>query len=806
MKTLSQVILESSKKYPNNVCLRDKEGDYTYSEVNKKSNVFANYLISQGITNSRIAINLPRGKNIVIAILGIMKAGCSYVPLDPEYPNERIKDIYLDSNFAKIVTLKGVMKADFSKDGIGFTKDALLDYNEIMNNNSDETDVDNADLNGECVIFFTSGSTGKPKGVIHSNRFFYIECIKNYLDIKEESLRFANPARFTFVASALLYLSMVTGGSYYVMAADEVVNLERIKEVIDTYDINAMFMPPKLTNSLLSTYKDVKLDFICMGGEKIQQIPNTTIRLVNLYGATEAGTMLINDVHLGDKDGIMGTCPFENSQTFLVDDDNNIITEKNVIGEFCVTSPAVSMGYCNLAELTAAKFVKVPDGSDRIMFKTADLMAYDDNGTLVFHGRKDYMVKLNGYRIELGEVETVMAKYEAVKEVVCAVKNVNGGDSLVCYYVKNANFEINDVLLRQYAVEHLPHYMVPSIWIALDKLPTNANGKLDRLSLPEPKITIGHEIVKPTSPEEAIYLKVARKILPEVEFGVTDDLESLGLNSMLCIQYVNELNELGIKVSVGDVMHHRNIKALINSSRRLFWFYKPYDPTKPVLVCTQGILYTNPLIDKYEDWSELFNVFVFDNIINHYQLLFEDGNIESVSLFYSDLLEMNVPADAKIAGFIGFSWGGDLASKLVNEYVKRNPDATKPFLVLCDSYTSVMGKGKVLAADDIKQYFDKHNIDLNAKDTFMRRNTVVLLNYDRDTSVEHYKGHVVYFNAFVGATDEYRERKMGIIKSIFEDLEVIDCVDMDHNDLFIKEEMRPRYMELFKRLLSESCF
>ena len=801
MKTFSQLVFDSTLKFPNNVGLRDKNGSYTYSEINKKSNIIANYFISLGITNSRIAINLPRGKDIVIAILGIMKAGCSYVPLDPEYPNERIKDIYLDSDFAKVITLKGLMKADFSKEGIGFSEDILLDFNDVLSSNGDDTDVDKSDINGECVIFYTSGSTGKPKGVIHSNRFYDSEGVCEFLDIKEGYLKFASAARFTFAASNFIVFSFATGGSYYVLSADEVVNLERIKEVIDTYDINAMFMPPKLTSSFLSTYKDVKLDFICMGGEKIQNIPNTNIKLVNIYGATEAGTMLVNYVCLGDKEGTMGKCPFENSETFLVDDDNNIITEKNVIGEFCIVSPTVSLGYCNLPELTSQKFVEVPDGSGRIMFKTADLMAYDDNGTLIFHGRKDYMVKLNGYRIELGEVETVMAKYEAVKEVVCAVKNVNGGDSLVCYYVKKANYEINDALFRQYATEHLPHYMVPSIWVALDSLPTNANGKLDRLSLPEPKITIGHEIIKPTSPEEAIYLKIARKILPEVKFGVTDDLESLGLNSMLCIKFVNELNELGIKVSVGDVMHHRNIRALVNNSRRLFWFHKPYDPAKPVLVCTQGIIYTNPLIEKYEDWSELFNVFVFDNIANHYELLFEDGNIESVSLFYSDLIEMNVPADAKIAGFIGFSWGGDLASKLVNEYVKRNPNVPKPFLILGDSYTSLLEKAKIFSDDELDKYCEKHGLDPNVRETIMRRNTVVLLNYDRDISVEHYKGHVVYFNAIIGVTDEYMEHKMGIIKSLFEDLEIIDCEDMDHNDLFIKKEMRPRFMEVFKRLL-----
>lgn len=803
MKTLSEVILESAKKYPENVGLRDKNGSYTYSEINKKSNILANYFISQGIINRRIAISLPKGKDLVVAILGIIKAGCSYVPLDPEYPDERIRDIYLDSGFAKVITLKGVMKADFSKDGIGFSEDTLLYYNEIIDNNGDDTDVNKADLDGECVIFFTSGSTGKPKGVIHSNRLFDLEGMCKYLDIKDEGLRFANPARFTFVASTLLYLSMATGGSYYVMAEDEVVNLERIKEVIDIYSINAMFMPPKLANSLLSTYKDLKLDFICMGGEKIQKIPNTNIRLVNIYGATEAGTMLINDVHFGDKDGTMGICPYENSEILLVDDDNKIITEKNVIGEFCLVSPTVAMGYCNLPELTSKKFVKVPDGSDRIMFKTADLMAYDDNGTLIFHGRKDYMVKLNGYRIELGEVETVMARHEAVKEAVCAVKSINGGDNLVCYYVKKPNYEINDVILRQYAVDHLPHYMVPSIWIAMDKLPTNANGKFDRLSLPEPKITVGHEIVKPDSPEEALYLKIARKILPDVEFGVTDDLEGLGLNSLLCIQYVSELNELGVKVSVGDVMRYRNIRALIKSSRRLFWFYKPYDPAKPVLVCTQGILYTNPLIDKYDDWSELFNIFVFDNIMNHYELLFEDGNIDSVSLFYTDLLENNVPHGARIAGFIGFSWGGDLANKVACEYAKRNPDVTKPFLVLGDSYTSMMGKARLFTAEELKQYFNAHDIELSVKETLMRRNTVVLLNYDRDMSLEHYTGHVVYLNAFIGKTDEYIENKINIIKGIFGDLEIIDCKDMEHNDLFLKPSMRPRFMEIFKRLLSE---
>lgn len=588
MYTIIQKLTEIAEKYPKNKAVVDAKGWYSYERLETISDVLAQTIINRAdemgicipelIVNSksgiRIAVIFPRVKEYVVASIGTIKSGCVIVPIDPTYPTERIQNILEDGYCQLIVTTKDVLQDlrgrtenDFLT-GLGYGDKQLIVMEDILEMSPKDAQVPVFDLScneNEGIIIFTSGSTGKPKGVIQSQSAFTC-CEGGYCvpgGVHSDNTWACMPS-FTFLAHLTdIYRPLTVGGSVYIINEEELMDIRLLHDVLVKNKIDYMFMPPKLADTMLSTFDDLPMKAIICAGEKLRHKPKTDVLLIDIYASSEFGGALSRIVKDDDEDTLLGYL-MEGCNGFLLDENGNRITEPNVVGEFCVTGPTLFLGYNNMPELTAEKFVECPFIKGERMIKSGDLMAMREDGAFMYHGRCDSMVKLNGYRVELGEVETVLSKHEKIDELACVLKKVNGGDNLCLYYATTDGNPIDEAELKEFGAKNLAHYMIPSIFVHMDKLPRNANGKLDRKNFPEPVKTV-KDYVAPSTPTETKIQAIVADVLcltPE-EVSVTTELVSLGMNSLLTMQVIVEISDkMGLDISMKDMLSMGNIRMI----------------------------------------------------------------------------------------------------------------------------------------------------------------------------------------------------------------------------------------------------
>lgn len=354
-RTLAAGFTRSYELYPSAEAVMDINGSYTYEELEKRSNRLAHKLVEMGLAGCRVAVIMPRTREFVTAVLAANKAGAAYVPIEPDYAAGRVANIYEDAGFKAILTDRGALQPSVRTVCSQIPDDHILYVSEIAENGGNTEHIDNSDVEGECVLLYTSGSTGKPKGVIHSGHFFDLDPIIDKAGYKDQKMNFASLARFTFLASIFMGMPLFTGGAFYVLNEDESINMGAMNDIIQAHSIDGAFMPPKLAYSFFSMYPDSGLKFLFMAGEAMLQVPDTEAALYNLYGATEAGAVLINTVHRGEKSGLLGVPVYDDAIIYLLDEKGSVITENNKKGELCISSRAMSLGYSNLPELNHEK-------------------------------------------------------------------------------------------------------------------------------------------------------------------------------------------------------------------------------------------------------------------------------------------------------------------------------------------------------------------------------------------------------------------------------------------------------------------
>ncbi|MGL5937156.1 MAG: non-ribosomal peptide synthetase, partial [Phocaeicola sp.] len=339
-------------------------------------------------------------------------------------------------------------------------------------------------------------------------------------------------------------------------------------------------------------------------------------------------------------------------------------------------------GYWNRPDLTADKFINCPFIDGERMYRTGDLVRWNEAGELEYLGRIDTQVKLRGFRIELGEIESRAIQFDAIQSAVAEVKTVSQNQMLCLYYTSEN--EISETVLRTFFADSFADYMIPTFYMRLDSMPLTPNGKVNRKVLPMPTNVITVKNVQPLNDLEARVLEIARELLPGIEFGVTDDLFSVGMNSLLAMRFVSRLHSLHLNIRVPMVMVNRTIRSILNGNRELFWFYKKYDALKPTLVFVHGIVSLSATLDKFAIWYETFNIFVFEPTDSHFEILFENSSYNDVVHFYLNILEQNLPEDVRLFGFMGFSWGGKIAYNLAGHWSELKGQL--PAVIMGDTY------------------------------------------------------------------------------------------------------------------------
>ena len=560
MTTLIQKFLEQAGKRPNHAAALDIHGAYTYAQLNRRSAYLAERILKllsdEGKRRGRIALLLPRTKEYLAALLAVLRAGCAAVPMDAEYPAERVRAMLEDVGCSLCVTTK-----DREQD-VGGVKRLFLE--DVFPAGADVPEADEAldfsDLDAEGLILYTSGSTGKPKGVIHRQRVLNVnpETMDGMLPLSENT-RTLCIAGFSFIASLIdLTLPLFFGGSVYIANETERKNVDMIWALLKKRQITGMFLPPQMYGVMRKLHGPLPLQYVLLSGEKAQAEHTADDPPVyEFYGASESPAMLTHPLGEGDAHSLGKPC--RGIAAYLMDEEGQFVTEPGVIGELCIDSPYMAMGYHGLPEETAKKFTTHPSLPGKRLFHTGDYMAWDETGDLIFHGRKDHMVKIRGYRVELDEVRRAAARYPGVEEAACVPVHVNGGDHICCYYTGQ---EISKDALKAFIGASLPEYMVPEYCVHLDAMPRNDRNKVDYQALKAMELKTEEAAYEPPMTElEADICKAFSEALGVERVSAAADFFDLGGTSLSAAVLISHV-EKAAALSFQDVSAHPTPRAL----------------------------------------------------------------------------------------------------------------------------------------------------------------------------------------------------------------------------------------------------
>ncbi|MEM9896903.1 MAG: amino acid adenylation domain-containing protein, partial [Bacteroidota bacterium] len=539
-KTLVELFEEQVKQTPEDIALVFEEEQWTYEQLNKVSNQIGGYLRETYHIQSddRVGIKLERGAWMVAAILGILKSGGAYVPIDGKYPQGRINYMIEDSDCKVVLDRKELEKFQWVKQN--YSNENLL------------TQTKSYHL---AYVIYTSGSTGKPKGVMVEHHSVNA-LVKNvdYVTLDTDTILLQNASISFDAATFEIWGSLLNGGSL-VINSDSLGDVFKLEELISNQEINTVFMTPALFDEFSRSLPRnlSSLSQLVLGGD----IPNSTAleaymekhpntELYNGYGPTECTTFsTVKPLNLEDVNARLSLSigmPISNTQTYILDTHMHLVPV-GVSGELCIAGAGLARGYLNRPELTAEKFVKNPFGEGRL-YKTGDLARWLPDGNIEFLGRMDHQVKIRGYRIELGEIETVLNSYETIQHAVVIAKEHTGSKQLVAYCVpKKEGEELEVEKLKSYLSKSLPEYMIPAFFIPIDEIPLTSNGKTERkaLMVRELEVTSTSEYVAPSTETEKQLAAIWQEVLGVEQVGIHDNFFELGGNSLLAISLVHRI-------------------------------------------------------------------------------------------------------------------------------------------------------------------------------------------------------------------------------------------------------------------------
>lgn len=549
-RNLHSVFESAAAKAPDKIILKAADGSRTYDELNKQANQLAHSLIEKGIQKEdRIAFMLPRIGLILVSMIGILKAGAAYIPIDPDYPKDRIEHILEDSGAEYILT-----------DGPADIRNSI-DIRELLKNpNTKNPDlpVGGDDL---CYIIYTSGSTGKPKGVMltHAGISNYVALHPQNRHVQalvENDCVMASVTTVSFDMFLKEAFTTLMNGLTLVLADDEQSkNPDKLARLMKETGATAFNATPSrmLQYMELPEMKDAlkACKVIMAGGEgyppslytKLKE--NTKAVLINTYGPTEI-TVSSNGKILDGADITIGA-PLYNVVEEIMDIDGNPLPT-GAVGELWIGGAGVARGYFGNEEMTKDRFV-YRDGIR--YYKSGDLAKRMQNGEIIILGRNDGQIKLRGLRIELGEIENTLNACEGILRAVAAVKEIRGQEHLCAYYTADRTISVEE--LRGKLSDALPKYMVPTAYLQMDELPMTANGKADMKALPEAKLMQRDVYDAPENEIEEAFCSVFETVLKMEKVGATDNFFDLGGTSLLVTQLTIDSMKKGFEISYGDV-------------------------------------------------------------------------------------------------------------------------------------------------------------------------------------------------------------------------------------------------------------
>jgi amino acid adenylation domain-containing protein len=586
--TIIDLFRESARKEPGAVAVVFEGREVTYRELDEVSDRVAGVLRRRyGVKRGDlVGVLMDKSGHVIEVFLGILKAGAGYVPMDPEYPEERIRYIVKDSGIRVVVTeerWKGLVEGvaavvtgeERGEDAGGVEADPV------------EAGMGLNDPDSVAYVIYTSGSTGKPKGcmVTHRNVVRLMKNRRFCFEFSEKDV-WVVAHSFCFDFSVWeMYGALLYGGRVVVVSREDARNSEAFREILRKHRVSVLNQTPAAFYNLMEVERVAgvhdlgeHLRYVIYGGDRLEpthlqdwvkMYPLSKVKLVNMYGITETtvhvtyGPLTESDIFEGYGRSPVGV-PLPETTVYVCDERMNL-QPIGVAGEIYVGGTGVSRGYLNRPELTKERFVASPFKDGERLYRSGDVGRWLEDGRLEHLGRNDSQVQIRGFRVELGEVESVLAGHPKVREAVVLMREDMPGDQRLAGYVvwKDGGVTVDE--LKAHAKSRLPEYMVPASLTVLERVPLTSNGKVDRKALPKPEhgAGTGREHVMPRNELESRIAGVWQEVLGLATISVHDNFFEIGGHSLGIIKVANRLKTiLGRDIPVVMLFQYPTVESL----------------------------------------------------------------------------------------------------------------------------------------------------------------------------------------------------------------------------------------------------
>ncbi|WP_343310886.1 amino acid adenylation domain-containing protein [Bacillus atrophaeus] len=577
--SLPELFQAQAVRTPEHIALVCNGAELSYKELNERANRLAHLLIARGLGPEQfVALALPRSADMAVAMLAVLKTGAAYLPLDPDFPADRISYMLSDAKPACMITIEKVAS---SLPDDGTTPQLVLDdpvTAKVLERYpvADPLDGDRTEsvsLLHPAYIIYTSGSTGRPKGVVVT-----LKSLSNFLMSMRETFSLDEHDRLlavttvAFDISALeLFLPLLSGAGFVIAQKETIQDPPALTKMIEKHNITIMQATPTLWHALVTgSPEKLKGLRVLVGGEALPSglmnaLQELECKITNLYGPTET-TIWSTAAVLDDKKAGVPPIgrPIWNTQVYVLDNCLQPVPP-GVVGELYIAGDGLARGYLGRADLTSERFVADPYGPPGCrMYRTGDQARWRTDGSLDYIGRADHQIKIRGFRIELGEIDAVLARHPDIEQVAVVVREDQPGDKrLVAYVVFSPGANLESAELRRYAGGSLPDYMVPSAFVSVNELPLTPNGKLDRKALPAPDFTASSAGRGPRTPQEEILCDLFAEVLGLSRVGIDDGFFELGGHSLLAARLMSRVRDtLGAEIGIGKLFDDPTVAGL----------------------------------------------------------------------------------------------------------------------------------------------------------------------------------------------------------------------------------------------------
>ena len=687
---------------PNEIAIVYGEESITYHDLNTKANLLANHLYDNGFQpKQNVGIYLHRNIEHIIAILGILKAGGCYVPLNPDYPLARLEVMIHEANIHHLITTQELLK-DLEIEDIN-----TLIWEEIsfdVEQNDNKCQCSPSDL---AYIMFTSGSSGRPKGVpiSHFNVVNFLYGIRDYINLSSKRIG-AVAAPFSFdVSVEEIFSTICFGGTAHIIPKDLLVQPKPLVDYLYRNKINVMFIIPTLLDKIADEFTSQTIQYLECILSGLQSKKNKSfkkfrnlsseMKIINTYGPTEVTFGPCGYYYRGDELDELETPigqQLANYEMYVVNSQTQVLPDY-IPGELLIGGESVSKGYLNYPELNTQRFIETPFGGSTKKYRSGDLVYSDSKGSIHFIGRRDNQVKIRGFRIEIGEVENAISKVESIEKCIVLAKKVNQNyHQLIAYLLFKPNSSNSIELVKKGIEDELPDYAIPSFFIPIDEIPLFPNGKINFGKLPDPQQFVAHRNIKsPSSKIEQELVSIWQKVLGVASISTDDNFFEIGGDSLSAAEVIAEFQtHHKEKVSIAMFYNFSTIETFAAAFARDAGFFSAH----PLIQLKAGeedipLFFIHGLNGSIAILNHIIDQLNVPNALYAFQASSQYHQNESIEKLAASYVELIAGQSIKKCILCGFSFGGILAFEMAHQLKLKDIDVK---LITLDSKPIIMYK------------------------------------------------------------------------------------------------------------------